>query len=171
MARWRLTENHYIHALPPDLDAVEWEYREVDRTTGRERRRRYPVPMYCETETVVSRKHSLQRGDFLYEGDPGPAMDPLDEEAKKISESLAHKWVKPPDFVVGQSFSDSLLDMLQKQFSAAASGMTQQIPQPVAVAGVSREEFSALQKQLEALMVQNSELQEKASKPAGFRKL
>ena len=168
MARWQLSEHHYIHALPPDLEAVEWEYKEIDRTSGRERRRRYIVPMYCEKETIVSRKHSLQRGDFLYEGEPTGAMTPLDKEAEEISAKYAHKWNMPQDFTVGMSFNDALLDMLQKQFSAAAAGST---PEPVAVVGVSRKEFEALQKQLESIMVQNSELQEKASKPSGFRKL
>ena len=35
MARWKLTEAHYLFGYPPDLEEVEWEYKEVDRLTGR----------------------------------------------------------------------------------------------------------------------------------------
>ncbi len=159
MARWRLDEPHYINACPPDLEAVEWEYKETDRQTGRERRKRYQVPMYCEKETIVARQDSAREGDFIYNGDPTPAMQPLDDEARQISEALSQTWVKPPDFEFGQNnFNERLLDMLEKRFSAAAAG---QPAEPVVLDGVSRKEFEALQRQLEQLMVQNSELNEK----------
>jgi hypothetical protein len=168
MARWKLSEPHYIDALPPDLDAVEWEYRETDRQTGRERRVRYKVPMYCERDVILSRPGTAQNGDYIYHGDPTPAMTPIDDEARTITDEASKTWPKVVDnFVVGQNFSEALFDMLQKQFSAAASGAK---PEPVIASGVSRAEFDALQKQLEQLMVQNSELAEKASKPS-IRKL
>ena len=35
--------------------------------------------------------------DYVFEGDPYPDMDPLDEEAEVISESLQEKWRHPID--------------------------------------------------------------------------
>ncbi len=158
MARWRLTEAHYINALPPDLEAVEWEYKEIDRVTGRERRKRFAVPMYCEVDVVVASPGSERDTDFIYDGPPTQAMEPLDEEARTITDKWKGQWVHPIESLPGQSPSASLLSHLEAQLQEAIRS-----PQarPLVVEGVSKEEFELLKEQLAALMAKNAELEAK----------
>jgi hypothetical protein len=165
MARWKLNEAHYLFAHAQD-EETEWEYKETDRTTGRERRKRFKVPMYCDVGMVVcyaGSEHADDNGAFgpiTIEGPPTPAMTPLDDEAKALCAEHAPNWVHPIDSLPGQGFSEALLTTLTKQLEAAMSkGPT--IGAATPVGGVSREEFEALQAQLAALMAQNAELQTK----------
>lgn len=159
MARWKLTEPHYLFGYPPDLsdEGTEWEYKETDRITGRERRKRFKVPFYFESETIVCLEGRGLPTDFVFEGDPTPGMQPLDDGAKAISAEHAHKWVHPIETLPGQGFSASLLTSLERQLTELAS----KAPAPIQVAesGVSREEFTKLQEQLAALMAKNAELE------------
>lgn len=153
MARWKLTEAHYINACPPDLEAVEWEYKETDRVNGRERRKRFEVPFYCDVETIVCYAGKGLPTDTVFRGPPTPAMTPLDEEAKAISAEHSKNWVHPIESLPGQGFNDGLLATLQKQLAE----LTVRTPVPVAQAGVSVEEFNALKEQLALLTAQLAE--------------
>lgn len=157
MARWRLIEDHYIHGCPPDLDVVEWEYKETDRTTGREHRRRFKVPFFMDKGTIVCHLGKGQDGDTVFEGDPGPNMDPMDAEAKTISarcrEAHPFKWAHPVESLPGQGFSESLLISLERKLDSIAAGS----PMPVVSSGVSKEEFDELKAQLAALMAEKAE--------------
>jgi len=168
MARWRLTEAHYIYGHPPDLEITEWEYKEMDRANGRERRKRFKVPFYFDVDTVVCYEGRGLPTDSVFEGEPTPGMEPLDEEAKGISAKHAHKWVHPIDSLPGQGFSASLLSSLENQITELSKQLPS-APVPVAQAGVSKEEFEALKSQLAELMAQNAELQ--ADKAEGRRRL
>lgn len=172
MARWQLTEAHYINAKYGD-EAVEWEYKEIDRLTGRERRKRFLVPLYCEEGWVVCHEGSQRRDDngnigpVVFEGAPTPGMMPIDDEAREISAKYEAQWKHPIESLPGQGFSASLLDNLNKQLDALARSA----PAPVTVAssGPSREEFEKLQEQMTQLMAQNAELQ--AEKASGRRRV
>jgi hypothetical protein len=164
-----LTEPHYLFGYPPDLEAVEWEYKETDRINGRERRKRFKVPFYFETDTIVCYEGKGQPNDSIFEGTPTPAMEPLDEEAKAISAKHSHAWQHPIESLPGQGFSASLLTNLEKQLAE----LTSKMPAPavtVTESGVSREEFAQLQAQLAELMAQNAELQA-PKKPAVGRRI
>ena len=165
MARWRLTQPHYIHAKMFGQDN-EWEYKETDRVTGRESRKRFVVPLYCESGWIVCREGSEQQNDnvgpdgkgvgsITFDGPPTPAMEPLDAEAQAINAEHAHEWIHPIDSLPGTFSSADLLTMLQKQVANAASITP---PAPVVAQGVSKEEFEALKEQLAQLMAQNAEL-------------
>ena len=162
MARWKLDEAHYIDALPPDLDAVEWEYKEQNRVNGREKRIRHKVPFYCEADIVVARTGSEKKDDYIYDGPPTPAMTPLDDEARKISDEHRANWIHPIESLPGQGYADSVLAALEKQLVALSSKIQ---PAAIPVGSVSREEFDELRDQLAALMAQNAEL--KAPKGKG----
>ena len=164
MARWQLDEAHYLYGHPPDLEETEWEYKETDRISGRERRKRFKVPFYFEAETIVCYEGKGQPTDSTFEGPPTPAMKPLDEEAKAISAKHAHSWIHPIESLPGQGFSASLLGSLEKQVAEITAKMPAQTT--VDKSGVSREEFEALQVQLAELMAQNAELQESKKTPA-----
>ena len=170
MARWRLVEDHYINAQLGD-EKIEWEYKEIDRTTGRERRKRFPVPLYCDTGMIISYAGS-ERGDdngtfgpIIFEGPPTPGMEPIDDEAREITRKYEPQWKHPIESLPGQGFSASLLDNLNKQLDALARNPA---VAAVAQAGVSKDEFEQLKEQMAQLMAQNAELQ--AEKAAGGRK-
>lgn len=163
MARWQLLEAHYIFAQQSG-EKTEWEYRETDRITGRERRKRFEVPLYCPVNSIVCRPGSERpddngtAGPITYEGPPTPAMLALDDEAKAESAKHSKEWVHPIDSLEGNFSSKDLLSSLQKQFEAAAS----RTPAPAIVAeGVSKAEFEELKVQMAALMARNAELEAK----------
>ena len=164
MARWRLTEPHYLFAEVYG-EPNEWEYKETDRETGRERRKRFKVPYYAERELIVSYKGSEhgddngKLGPITIESTPTPAMEPLDDEARAISAQYADSWKHPIDSLPGQGFNDALLTSLEKQLEKIASALP--AATPVAASGVTREEFDALQAQLAELMAKNAELEAK----------
>jgi hypothetical protein len=161
MARWKLGEAHYIHAKMFG-EETEWEYKETDRINGRERRKRFVVPLYCEAGSIVCREgDEKDEKDIIFEGPPTPAMEPLDDEAKAITAQYAPQWVHPIDSLPGQFSSADLLAALQKQV-AAASSVTP--PPPVVVEGVSKEEFELLKEQMAQLMARNAELEERPLK-------
>lgn len=175
MARWKLTEDHYLNVRRVRKGATEWEYRETDRTSGEEERVRFVVPLYCEKEWIVCAKGSEHPedngriGPVIFDGEaiPGPAMEPLDDEAKAISASLEHKWIHPIDNIPSQGgFSATLLAGLEKQLDELSRKLPP--PQPVAASGVTREEFEALQTQLAALL---AEKVERDNDPKGRRKV
>jgi hypothetical protein len=151
-------KEHYIHGRPPDLEEVEWEYKEIDRMTGRERRKRFKVPFYFEEGTIVCYEGRGQASDSIFEGEPTNLMEPLDEEAKRISAEYEHKWVHPIESLPGQGLEAALITSFEKQMERLAK-----IPAPVPVAesGVSREEFDQLRGQLAQLMARNAELEAK----------
>lgn len=159
MARWILNENHYIHCKVRG-EVNEWERKETDRITGRENRKRYIVPMYCETGLTVCRPGSERRDDngelgpITFEGPPTPAMEPLDDEAREISAGFAEQWKHPIDSLPGQGFADGLLESLNKQLASIAARIPAPAATPAIAEGVSKEEFEALKEQLARLMSQ-----------------
>lgn len=102
MARWSLTQKHYI--MVPD---TEWEHKETDRDTGKSVRKSFPVPRYLDPADpgdwthrdleaiIVCYEGKGQPKDIVFIGDPTPDMAPLDDEAQAISDSVAHKWIQP----------------------------------------------------------------------------
>ena len=108
MARWQLNEPHYLNT-----PGTEWEYNQTDRTTGRQVKKRFPVPQYFhhEDETawtefttnrmgqrvdgmiVVTNGNNAKPTDIFFEGEPTPGMIPLDDEAREISGK--YSWPTP----------------------------------------------------------------------------
>lgn len=166
MARWRLREAHYIFAQQFG-EKTEWEYSETDRITGRERRKRFDVPLYCDVGQIVCRPGSeIDDRDIIFEGPPTPGMDPLDDGAKAESKLHEKNWIHPIDSLDGNFSAKDLLSSLQAQFAAAAAAAPHA---PALVAeGVSKEEFEQLKEQMAQLMAQNAEL--KAKKPPAMRR-
>lgn len=135
MARWKLTAPHYLN-----VEGTEWEYKEVDRTTGKEVRRRYSVPRLIHPDdpsdwtekvfglngqavdgsVVVSDGNGASGSDIIFSGDPTPDMIPLDDAARAISEGFAGKWKHPIDSLSG-TFADGLVDRMQAEMSRLQS--------------------------------------------------
>ncbi len=127
MARWRLTAPHYLK-----VSGTTWEYKEIDRTTGRQVRKSFEVPLHLDPdqpadcnytnngmgEIIVCYEGKGEPRDIVFEGEPTPDMVPLDDEAKTISASFASKWKHPIESLSG-SYADHLLEMLQKEVADA----------------------------------------------------
>lgn len=163
MARWRLTEAHYLKVLD-----CFWEQTETDRDTGRQKRKQYPVPMHLnpnapsdwnyrpgnghitqggnsfdEGAIIVCWEGKGERKDIVFIGDPTPSMEPLDDEAKEISAQF--NWRDPiNEFDAGLSYSEKMLIDLQTQVANALTGQTQQ----------SNSDMAVIQKQMMDMMAQ-----------------
>jgi len=162
MARWRLAVSHYIH-----VDGTEWEYKEMDRVSGREVRKRFSVPRFLDvndpldwTEKVIGRDGSAIDGniivsdglgaessDIIFTGDPTPEMVPLDDAAAAISAKFAGRWKRAPDSPEG-NYADGLVEQLQGEMLKL-----QTTPGVVQVDGMSD-----LLTALTSMMKQNQEL-------------
>jgi hypothetical protein len=133
MARWKLLNPHYIN-----VPGTKWEYKEVDRNTGREVRKDLSVPMFLdprdpnecnykwgnrdnqEGEIIVCHEGKGEPRDIVFIGDPTPDMVPLDDEAKAISAKFEKIWDHRPESDL-QTFSQSLVDKFQIEIAAAQS--------------------------------------------------
>ena len=161
MARWRLTDKHYL-----PVEGTEWEYIETDQETGRRARKIYEVPKFLDPknpadfnypgEIIVS--HKPHGRDYIFKGDPTADMEPLDEEATEISNRLRERWREPFEeldmkYVSEQNYSQSLLRKHERLVDEAWR------KEPQSLGGVSETDFKALQEQVKALMEQNLKLQ------------
>lgn len=134
MARWKLCAAAYLHV--PD---ETWEYKEIDRATGRSKRIELPVPRLldpndpsCWTtrwgnrdlanengEVIVCWEGKGEPRDQVFIGDPTPDMVPLDDEAAEVSASFADQWsFKAEDPNAMQGFSQSLVDRFNHEIES-----------------------------------------------------
>ena len=126
MARWKLTEPHYLK-----VDGTKWEYSEVDRITGRPKRTQFPVPLYLnlnfeddirsfgqDGDIIVSDGNNAHPKDVIFLGPPTPSMLPLDDEAREISARYANVWKTPTED--GPTYSQTLHDDLIRQLAEAS---------------------------------------------------
>lgn len=103
--RWRLMTPHYLN-----VPGTEWEHNESDRTTGKAVRKLYKVPAMldprnpndCNRDGDCIVAHAVDgasnvRTDIIFLGDPTPDMEPENDEAQAISDSLKAKWAHPID--------------------------------------------------------------------------
>jgi len=133
MARWRLTESHYLDS--PDS---YWEQAETDRETGRQKKRKHMVPLhlnpkdpndwnyktgdrdvsqgggaFIDGEIIVCRQGRGQPRDIVFTSALTPGMEPLDDEARAETAAAenALKWkVNDKDFYKdGMTFADTMM--------------------------------------------------------------
>lgn len=170
MARWSLRNTHYLN-----VPGNEWLHEETDRETGRRNRKMYIVPQLLDPanpqdqnypgEVIVCHEGKGERKDIVFEGEPTPDMEALDDEAKAISASLEDKWTHPIDTIPtngGMNEHESaFMKSMMESFSKAVAPQNASVPQA---------DFDALKKQVEELMAQNKELQAaKTDTPAARR--
>jgi len=141
MARWLLVQSHYLRS--PD---VFWEQTEVDRISGRQKKRKYPVPIHLDPHCAAdwnnkpgSSSANIARGgnsfdegfitvchqghgephDYVFIGDPTPDMEPIDDEAKAISATF--QWHDPTRFFElgdGMTFAERMILTMQDEMKA-----------------------------------------------------
>lgn len=171
MARWRLTDRHYLQ-----VPGTEWEYKESDRETGRQARKVYEIPLYLdpkdpadwnyrseESIIVSNRFDPAFRRDLVFIGPPTPDMEPLDDEAKEISQGYIDRgaWQHPIDSI-NMTYSQSVLSDFERQLAQLLQGAAQRTSEAknVSLGGVSQEDFEKLQQQVATLMERNVQLEE-----------
>lgn len=130
MARWRLTAAHYLN-----VKGTQWEYIEVNRTSGKQERKIFDVPVHLdpnepsdwnvrynkdEGDVVVSDGKGNQPKDIIFSGPPTPDMDPLDDAARKITDSLRSSWKHPIESLPG-TYSQSLIDQFTFEIAKVQS--------------------------------------------------
>lgn len=176
MARWRLTDKHYLNIAERDGQKIEWEYKETSTVTGRQVRKTFTVPLYLDPNQpddqnypgvcIVANKESREYPrDYIFLGEPTPDMEPLDVEAETITNSVKDKWIHPIESLRANGFTETFLQGLQKQMSDVAA------LHPIALSAgqVSVTEFTALREQVALLMARNSELEAEREPKAARR--
>lgn len=135
MARWKLTEPHYLKLE----EETRWEYVEVERVTGRPKRTQFIVPRYLhpldpsdwtttrlkneDGDIIVCDGNNPGPGDLIYKGTPTPGMLPLDQDAREISGKYNWKPTEGLDEASqNNSFSQQLLSGLIDKISEAQTG-------------------------------------------------
>ena len=159
--RWRLMTSHYLN-----VPGTEWEHNESDRTTGKAVRKLYPVgllldprnPQDCNREGDCVVTHDIEgtrlvRTDFIFLGEPTPDMEPMNDEAEVISDSLREKWAHPIDTLPANGGMNDAEKVFMEKMMAAFAGAAQAPNQTV-----PKEDYDALLKRVLAL--------EAAGKPA-----
>lgn len=165
MARWRLAAPHYL-----SVEGSTWEYKEVDRNTGRQKRTMFPVPQHLDPDNpsdwnykydkdsgeiiVANRTSDEFPKDIVFTGEPTPDMVALDDEARKITASLAHKWKHPIESLT-TTYADAMLkdvtsqldDIRAKPASAPVEGMTELLTAMTAMMKQNQEMMATLAKQ------------------------
>lgn len=169
MARWKVTSKHYIHAEQYG-QPTEWERQETNTDTGRMFRKAYKVPMYIDPEdpycinkhegfVVVATKGTERPGDIVFFGPPTMDMEPLDDEARKITEAERPKWANPIeglDPIIGENFGERLLEVLQRQLDSAKNTSLKAAPS---------DDIKALREMIEAQQRQIAQLMEVKREP------
>lgn len=172
MARWLLNEPHYLAVVD-----TFWEQTEVDRTTGRQKKKKYPCPLHLDPKCAqdwnnkpgsahVSRGgNSFDEGfitvcwadkgepqDYVFVGDPTPGMEPIDDEAREVSSKF--KWHDPTRFFEpgeGQmTFAEKMIMSMQEEAKESAK---------------PNEEALALQKQMVDMMAMMAQTLAAIAKP------
>ena len=179
MARWRLTDSHYLA-----VEGTEWEYKEQNRETGRQARKVYEVPMYLNPKDnadwnyprdeaiIVSNKFDpAHPRDIVFRGTPTPDMEPLDDEAQAISDAERKNWIHPIE-ALNMTYSESRLSEFERGIAELlAKGVPKMThsPQTVSLSGIDPEAFEKLQQQVATLMERNAELEKVAASKTARR--
>lgn len=146
--RWRLNSAHYLNVPTlPDGTRMEWEHKETNTLNGRSVRKLFPVPMLLNPhdpadcnypgELIVTHFAEgvrIPSQDYIFQGDPTPEMEPLNDEAQAITDTLRQKWDNP---MSGDGLEragqlapreQAFLDAMTKAFAGAVPVPNQSVP-------------------------------------------
>jgi hypothetical protein len=102
MARWRLKSAHYLN-----VPGATFEVRETSRETGKQAIKHFPVHTYLNPDDpsdhnypgeiiVADKANKAFPRDIVMAQPPTMEMEPIDEEAEKISAQWEKKWANHP---------------------------------------------------------------------------
>jgi hypothetical protein len=165
------------------VEKWEWEYKQVNRKTGREDRKRMEVPRFLDINdpadwTVKPEGVSTAHGgnmddvagiiivchegkgdpaDVEFIGEPTPEMIPIDDEARAITATFEEKWrYKPEGMEI--SHSQSMIDRFETDMAELKDRAS--IPQQMVIPGLED-----LVKAMTILTTNQAVMMEKLSKP------
>lgn len=150
--RWRLTQPHYLNVLAlGDGTKVEWEHKETSRETGRAIRKLYAVPALLNPDDPSDRNYpgdiivahevegarNMYPHDIIFFGEPTQEMEPLNDEAAAITESLRSKWEHPINTLPAnggmnaheQAFMENMMKSFAQQVGATMQAPNATVPQ------------------------------------------
>lgn len=171
MARWKLTEPHYLA-----VEGIKWEYSEVDRVTGRPKRTQFPVPIHLDPniesdwthrydawsgDIIVSNGNASDPKDLIYKGPVTPGMLPMDDEAKAITAKAAKDKWSPTQGLDTESQNESYTNKLLSGFIDQMTQVQTNVQQAPQIAGLEE-----MLKTMTAVMAQQTELLAKLANPA-----
>ncbi len=158
--RWRLTNPHYLKVFElPDGTRCEWEHKETARETGRTVRKLYAVPILLNPsdsadcnypgEIIVAHAgESNLRQDIIFEGPPTQEMEPLNEAAQALSDSMRDKWLHPIDTLP----ANGGMNAAESAFMAKMMAAFERIAPPSATpTAINQAQFDELKAQVAAL--------------------
>lgn len=163
MARWKLTEKHYLN-----VPGTKWEYTSTDRNTGRPVKKSYPVPLYLDPEDkdawnyrgegmfedgyiIVCHEGKGEVRDIVFVGPPTPGMLPLDAEAKEISSKFT--WTPTQGLDEESQFNSHQNKLLMGMIDQMANLQTKATEAQASIPGM--EEFM---KTMAAMMTQQTQI-------------
>ena len=164
MARWKLTAKHYLNC--PGLS--QYAAQETSIQTNRVARKVFEVGTYLdpddpschnyprEGEIIVCHKDKGKGADITFVGPPTADMEPIDDEARAISDAERPNWKDPINDLPaqgGMDYGERLVAQFEAQI-AKLGGLQPTVP----VANVSMNDFEALKAQVAELMTQNEKL-------------
>jgi hypothetical protein len=128
--------SHYLRV--PQGPEAEWEYKETDQATGRQKRMTIVVPRHLDIndpqnwtkrwglkdnemgEVIVCHAGKGEDSDIVFIGDPTPDMLPVDDEAREITAAFETRWKAKPESMAGD-YSQSLIDKFNVEAEAIRS--------------------------------------------------
>lgn len=159
MARWKCLVGHYLYGHMPGDEKNEWMREETNRDTGRVARKFMKVPVYIDPkdpsccnrdgDCIVCHEGRGLPSDIVFEGNPTPDMQPIDDEAKALSDKFAGDYTKMENVEGGKAN-----DVLSRLESVLADTMKS----AVSTKNVPNDVLEAMNKRLEELAKQNAEL-------------
>lgn len=160
-----MTAPHYLN-----VPGTQWEQKEIDTRSGKQLRKLYEVPQLLDPsnpadcnpygEIVVCHEGKGQRGDIEFVGKPTPDMDPLDDEARAISEAESKNWIHPIDSLsasgdYGESlirrFEQMMTELVRSQGGAVAKKEDSAVADLLLQVQILKEQVAALQRPEEPL--------------------
>ncbi len=173
MARWKLTEAHYLK-----VPGIAWEYNSIDRRTGRPKREVFPVPLQLDPKSiddltkhgqpdpaypsrdiedyilVVTDTAGVNQRDVVFEGKPTPGMLPLDDEAKAITAECSQGLWNPTPGVDDESQRASLSNQIIDALMGQMNTIKDEVHKAPQIEGITEllGAFSAMMKQNQEIL-------------------
>lgn len=132
MARWRLTQKHYLM-----VPGTEYEYKEISQTTAKTVRRKFACPAFLDPDDATDCNYPIHarpndrnelivcwegkglKDDIVFSGDPTPDMVPLDDEAMAVTDSLKARWGIAASMDIGEEgYAHNLVNQLTETLQA-----------------------------------------------------
>lgn len=182
MAVWKLSQPHYLNILDETGEHTKYEHKEQLQGAKKATRVMFNVP--CLLDPRDASDHNFQ-GMILvrhgesrmypmaheFRGPPTPDMDPMDEEAEKITEATRPTWSNPIENIGDGGYAAGIEAMFARQLGELVNKLGVPTgPIPVPEGSVSKAEFDDLKAQNALMMEQLATLMAQQVEQPGARR-